>query len=58
LVDFTLVATVTGGVVKGHTTGPRVDNGSWRAVPVVLTEVSGAAPANNEKVSLTAKVTL
>jgi hypothetical protein len=42
-----------GGVLHADVTGPSVDQGSYREVPITVTSVAGLAPINNEKVTVT-----
>jgi hypothetical protein len=42
-----------GGKLRANVTGPSVDLGTYREIPITVTSISGAIPANNEKVSVT-----
>jgi hypothetical protein len=47
------LSAATGGILKATITGPSVDQGSYREIPVTVDSVSGVAPVNNEKVTVT-----
>jgi hypothetical protein len=47
------LSAATGGIMKTTIAGPSVDQGSYRSIPVTVDSVSGSAPANNEKVTVT-----
>jgi hypothetical protein len=46
------VNNATGSSVRAKVTGPSVDLGSYRQIPISVMSVTGASPANNEKVSV------
>jgi len=52
------VATTGGTKLVADVTGPIVDLGIYRELPIAVVEVVGAAPANNDPVTITAVVSL
>lgn len=52
------LSAANGGLLRTTITGPSVDNGSYRDIPVTVDSFTGPAPANNEKVAVTVLVRL
>ena len=52
------VATSGGTKLVANVTGPAVDLGNYREIPIAVVEVVGPAPANNDPVTVTAVVSL
>jgi len=52
------VATSGGTKLVANVTGPAVDLGTYRELPIEVVEVVGPAPANNDPVTVTAVVSL
>jgi hypothetical protein len=52
------IATPDGKKLVADVTGPVVDLGTYREVPIEVVEVVGPSPANNDSVTLTAVVVL
>jgi hypothetical protein len=48
-----LLATKAGGKLQATATGPSVDFGSYREVPVTVTSMSGTPPSGNDNVTVT-----
>jgi hypothetical protein len=48
-----ILAGVNGGIMRADILGTSVDVGSSREVPIAVTEVTGLAPINGEKVAVT-----
>jgi hypothetical protein len=52
------VATTNGTKLVADVTGPAIDLGTYREIPIAVIEVIGPAPANNDPVTVTAVVSL
>jgi len=46
-----------GGTLDADITGPSLDQGGYRDVPIVVTRLTGVPPSNNEKITVVVLVT-
>lgn len=51
------LTTATTARLTATVTGPSVDQGTYREVPITTLTATGTAPANNDRVSVTVRVT-
>jgi hypothetical protein len=53
-----ILAGAGGGILRADITGPSVDQGSYREIPISVTGTSGVEPINSEKMSVVVTVVL
>lgn len=53
-----VLAGAAGGRMRARVAGPSVDQGTYRTVPIQVLELAGAAPANNEQLTVATVVAL
>lgn len=53
-----ILSGANGGHLRAIVTGPSIDNGSSRDIPIQVTSEDGIAPINGEKVSVTVLATI